>query len=121
MNTNHGLEYLLDLDGQILVQEGGYWVKINVRKLARATKECPHGIKYSLSLHDHHGRRRLGFDNAHPIKSKKSGRYYGRSIAYDHKHLNAKDKGVPYVFESAEQLLADFFEEVDKILSRMTS
>ena len=25
-------------------------------------------------------------------------------------------KGVPYVFESAQQLLADFFREVDKVL-----
>jgi hypothetical protein len=43
----------------------------------------------------------------------------GRNIVYDHKHLNPSDKGTPYAFESAEQLLADFFREVDKIISRM--
>jgi hypothetical protein len=30
--------------------------------------------------------------------------------------MNPGDKGVPYVFESAEQLITDFFTEVDKAL-----
>jgi len=58
----------------------------------------------------------LGFDNAHPVITRKRGRFRGRSIIYDHKHMNPTDKGVPYVFESAEQLLVDFFAEVDKVL-----
>jgi hypothetical protein len=53
------------------------------------------------------------------IKTQKRGRFIGRNIVYDHKHLNPSDKGTPYAFESAEQLLADFFREVDKIISRM--
>jgi hypothetical protein len=33
--------------------------------------------------------------------------------------MGPDDEGVPYVFESAEQLLADFFTEVDKVLNGM--
>ena len=58
----------------------------------------------------------MGFDNAHQIKTRKKGRFVGRSIVYDHKHMNPSDKGVSYVFESAEQLITDFFTEVDKVL-----
>ena len=63
--------------------------------------------------------RLLGFDNAHLIKARKRGRFSGRTIAYDHKHMSPDDEGVPYVFESAEQLLTDFFTEVDKVLKGM--
>lgn len=116
MSKDKGLDYLLDLDGEILAQDGGYWIKIEVRRLDRATKECPHRVKYSLTLHNRYGKRVMGFDNAHAIRTRKRGRYKGRSVAYDHKHANPKDKGVPYVFESAEQLITDFFTEADKYL-----
>jgi len=33
-----------------------------------------------------------------------------------HKHRHASDKGVPYGFSNAHQLLADFFTEVDIVL-----
>jgi len=84
-----------------------------------APKEYPHRVKYSLTLHDRYGKRLLGFDNAHLIKTRKRGRFIGRAVAYDHKHMGPDDEGVPYVFESAEQLLADFFTEVDKVLNGM--
>lgn len=116
MSNDKGLDYLLDLDGQILAQDGGYWAKIEARQLEQATRQCPHRIRYCLTLHDRYGKRVMGFDNAHAIKTKKRGRFRGRHIVYDHKHTNPADKGTPYVFESAEQLLADFFMEVDKIL-----
>ena len=38
---------------------------------------------------------------------------------YDHKHRRIADKGVPYEFKDAHQLLADFFEEVDRVLKEM--
>ena len=116
MSKFHGLEYLLGLDGEVLAQDGGCWIKIKARKLVHKTAECPHGIKYCLTLHNQYGKRLLGFDNAHLIKTKEKGRFVGRSIVYDHKHLGPGDIGVPYVFESAEQLLIDFFAEVDKVL-----
>jgi hypothetical protein len=87
--------------------------------IEKATREYPHCVKYSLTLHDRYGKRLLGFDNAHPIKTTKRGRFTGRCIAYDHRHMNPGDKGVPYIFESAEQLLVDFFNEVDKVLKEI--
>ena len=83
---DRGLEYLLDLNGEILVQEDRSWIKIEERRLGKPTRECPHGIKYSLTLHNSAGERVLGFDNAHPVKTKKKGRFFGRQIVYDHKH-----------------------------------
>lgn len=41
MSTDKGLDYLLDLDGQILAQEDGSWIKIEARLLDEPTKECP--------------------------------------------------------------------------------
>ena len=119
MSKDKGLDYLLDLDGEILAQDYECWVKIEARKLGKATKECPHRVKYCLTLHDRYGKRLLGFDNAHLIKARKRGRFIGRTVAYDHKHMGPDDEGVPYVFESAEQLLTDFFIEVDKVLRKM--
>lgn len=37
----------------------------------------------------------------------------------DHIHRHAKDKGVPYEFKDAEQLLMDFFAHVDRILAEV--
>jgi hypothetical protein len=33
--------------------------------------------------------------------------------------MGPDDKGVPYFFESADQLLTDFFTEVDNVLREM--
>jgi hypothetical protein len=49
-----GLDTLLDLDGSILEQEGGYWIKIEVRRVPMS-RHAPHGISYSLTLHDKYG------------------------------------------------------------------
>ncbi len=38
------------------------------------------------------------------------------STEYDHKHRSSRDKGVPYLFESAQRLLEDFFAEVDRVI-----
>jgi hypothetical protein len=37
-------------------------------------------------------------------------------VTYDHSHRHRSDKGVPYEFQNAHQLLTDFFESVDRIL-----
>ena len=116
MSKDHGLDHLLALDGEILAQDKGYWVKIEARKLPNPTEACPHSIRYCLTLHDRYGQRVPGFDNAHLIVTRKRGRFSGRCVVYDHKHTHPGDKGTPYVFESAEQLLDDFFTEVDKVL-----
>lgn len=54
-----GLDTLLDLDGSILEQEGGYRIKIQVWRIPPSV-DAQHGIRYSLSLHDKYGTRVLG-------------------------------------------------------------
>jgi len=109
---DHGLDTLLDLDGERILLEDGSWVKFEVR-LVKASPERPHGIHYSLTDHDPQNRRILGFDNAHAVQPARRG-YRGRRAEYDHQNAHPKDKGEPYDFESAEQLLADFWRAVDK-------
>lgn len=115
-----GLENLLALDGTEYTEENGYWYKIEA-SLVIPSKERPHGIRYSLTLHDNYNQRILGFDNAHGIKAKKSGKYSGHIIKYDHVHTSIKDKGTPYEFESATQLLCDFFTEVNSIIHNLNN
>jgi len=62
----------------------------------------------------------MGFDNAHAVKSRKRGKFKGRIVAYDHQHKSAIDKGTSYVFASAQQLLEDFFTEVNRILKEVS-
>jgi hypothetical protein len=116
-----GLDYLLGLDGEIQVQnDEGYWVKFEVSRVV-ATPERPHGIRYSLTLHDPDGNRLMGFDNAHggmkPAGSKFKN--VGRKFAFDHLHRHATDEGVLYEFDSAYKLVEDFYIEVDRVLKEI--
>ncbi len=110
-----GLETLLELDGNVLEQEGGYWIKMQARQIP-ASEHAPHAIQYSLTLHDRYGTRVLGYDNAHAVKPPKNFRFAGQRLPYDHRHRTSSDKGVPYAFESAQRLLEDFFSEVDRVI-----
>lgn len=112
------IDTLLDLHGSILDQGGGYWIKIEAWRV-EASAEIPHGIRYSLTLHEPYGRRVLGYDNAHAVKPPKKFKYAGRIRAYDHRHRHGSDQGVPYEFINAQQLLSDFFADVDRILSQI--
>lgn len=109
------VETLLDLDGSILDQGGGYWIKIEARRV-QPSPAIPHGVAYCLTLHEPYGTRILGFDNAHAVKPPKKFKYAGRILTRDHQHRHARDKGVPYEYTSAHQLLQDFFAAVDRIL-----
>ena len=40
-------------------------------------------------------------------------------MPFDHMHRHVSDKGVPYGFESAFQLLEDFFKDVDSVLKEV--
>lgn len=114
MSKDGALLYLLDLDGEILVQEGGYWVKIEART-CEVSPQVPHGISYSLTLHDRYGQRVLGFDNAHaPPKGRKG--CYVRRVEYDHWHPDGLTIEA-YEFTDAGKLLEDFFAAVDRILT----
>jgi hypothetical protein len=82
--TNFDIEYLLNLNGEIFPMENGCWSKFEAYQ-AEPNKHIPHGIRYSLSLHDKHNTRVLGFDNAHAIKPKKK-KYGARKVTWDHEH-----------------------------------
>jgi hypothetical protein len=112
-----GLEFLLSLDGDIQVQDDGeHWIKIEAKRVD-ATPDRPHGIKYSLTLHGVDGERLIGFDNAHAVPPTGSDfKHAGKKYPFDHQHRHAKDKGVLYEFDTAYQLLSDFYAEVDKVL-----
>lgn len=106
------LETLLDLDGEIFPMENGYWTKFEATRIARS-QHAPHGIKYSLTLHDRNGMRILGFDNAHAFKPKRK-KHGSRKTTWDHKHKRSIVS--PYELESASQLLKDFWTEVYRVI-----
>lgn len=118
MRADPGIATLVELHEQIIDQGSGYWVKIEAWQVA-VTQDIPHGIRYSLTLHEPHGKRILGYDNAHAVKPTQKFKYVGVRLPYDHKHRHASDKGVPYEFSDAHQLLADFFTEVDRVLTEI--
>lgn len=112
------IETLLDLNGSVLDQEKGYWIKLEAWRV-EVSPQIPHGVRYSLTLHEPYGKRILGYDNAHAVKPPKKFKYAGRVLTYDHMHRHATDKGVPYEFKDAEQLLTDFFAHVDQTLAEV--
>ena len=119
MKSDPGLDLLLELNGTEYTEENGYWYKIEAFRVD-PSKEVPHGIRYNLTLHNRSNHRIMGFDNAHGVKSKRRGKYKGRIVAYDHMHKSASDKGIPYAFSSAQQLIEDFFNEVNRILEEVS-
>ena len=68
----------------------------------------------AVPLHEPDGVRLLGFDNAHTVPHT-GGRYVKPKVNADHWHRSSNDEGRPYAFISAEQLLEDFFTEVERI------
>ena len=111
---DRGLDALMELDGQILVvhSAGKHWVKFIVKKVD-PSPERPHGLSYSLTLHDETGARLVGFDNAHPV-STGSGPGKMTLKQHDHKHRIRMVK--PYGYTDAVSLVTDFWAEVDKVL-----
>lgn len=105
---------LLDLNGQSYWIKR-YWVKIEAQKVTK-DQHRPHGIKYSLTLHDRNNTRILGYDNAHAVKKRgrKPKKYSGRIVTYDHIHRELKVER--YLFESASQMLSDFWDDVNRIV-----
>ncbi len=64
--------------------------------LPEADEERPHGIKYRL-YYGRDGKRLVGYDNER-----------GKG---DHKHVG--DKEMPYQFGSIEQLISDFWNDIE--------
>jgi len=119
MQTDSGIETLLDLNENIIQQEHGYWVEIHTWRV-EPSNLIPHGIRYALTLHQQNGARVMGYDNAHGVKPSSKFKFAGQVLPYDHKHRNISDKGVPYEFVDAYQLLQDFFADVDRIVQEYT-
>ncbi|MCF7821468.1 MAG: DUF6516 family protein [Mariprofundaceae bacterium] len=112
MKDDTGLETLLSLDSEIFPMDNGYWTKFEVKKVGRSDR-VPHGVRYSLTLHDRSNRRVFGIDNAHGFKPKRK-RFGAAKTTWDHQHV--KEKVLPYEFESPESLLEDFWNEVERII-----
>jgi hypothetical protein len=114
MERDPSLDALLALDGEVFVidPESGFWVQFRARRVP-VTEAKPHGIDYSLTLHDRDGERLAGFDNAHSVapRAGPSGRKRG---AFDHKHRMSTAR--PYDYSDAATLLEDFWAEVDAVL-----
>lgn len=108
----------MELDGVIIEQRFGYWVKIEAQRV-QVSRDIPHGVRYSLTLHGPYNKRIMGYDNAHAVKPPRKFKFAGRRLPYDHRHRHISDKGTPYTFTNAYQLLADFFEEVDRVLQEV--
>lgn len=114
MKRDPSLDTLLLLDGETFASDkaGKLWVKFDVKSVDVSVQR-PHGVKYSLTLHDENGERILGFDNAHPIKEG-TGPGAQTRIEYDHKHKGERIRF--YLYTDASALLSDFWIEVELIL-----
>jgi Family of unknown function (DUF6516) len=115
LKRDTAIDALLDLHGSIIDQGAGYWIKLEAWRVD-ACLSVPHGIRYSLTLHEPHGTRILGYDNAHGVKPPSKFKYAGRILSHDHKHRHVSDKGVHYEFKDAQALINDFFRDVDSVL-----
>ncbi len=93
--------------------DNGYWVKFEARRVATST-QLPHGIRYSLTLHNRDNKRVLGFDNAHAIKPARK-QFGARKTTWDHKHR--RDDIASYEFETPGQLLEDFWREAERVMA----
>jgi hypothetical protein len=104
----------LAFDGRVHHLEKGYWLKFEIARV-EATPERPHGLRYAFTLHDPDGKRLVGFDNAHSARPLGS-QFRPSPAEHDHWHRSGDDAGRPYVFTTADQLLADFFAEARRVL-----
>lgn len=111
--VDFGLELLLDYDGRIEHLPGGYYLKFEIKRVEESNAR-PHGLSYSFTLHDPRNKRLMGFDNAHRVKP--LGRSGKKQVEYDHRHRTADDKGRPYTFVDAAQLLKDFYDDAQRTL-----
>ena len=102
------IENLLNLNGETFPMDNDYWVKFEAIRV-NASVKIPHGVRYSLTLHNRHNQRVIGYDNAHSFKSKK--KYGAKKETYD--HIHKKMDTVAYEFESASQLMEDFWKSAE--------
>lgn len=109
------LEMLLGLDGSSFEAAEGYVVEFMARR-TEYTPERPHGISYALVFRPQSGAPYIKFDNAHAVE-RPGGKFVKASAAYDHWHRTENDPGRPYAFNTASQLLEDFWNEVRRVMN----
>jgi Family of unknown function (DUF6516) len=85
------------IESQKLVLDDGAIIQIRVWRLPAATRERPHGLKYSL-FYGRPGERIIGYDNE-----------TGKG---DHRHY--RDREETYRFTNYETLIRDFMNDVRK-------
>jgi hypothetical protein len=107
-----GLSYLLDMDGWVSEVGGGFLIRARVHR-TEASDSAPHGISYSLTLHEPGGQRVIGYDNAHSFV-KKRGMKRITGLTRDHRHYRNLTEAYP--FTSAARLLEDFWADVERFL-----
>lgn len=112
---DHTLEFLLAFDGRVHHYADGYFIKFEIKRV-KESRERPHGLRYSFTLHGPDGTRLIGFDNAHTVPALGS-KYKKRAEAADHWHRTETDPGRPYEYVNAEKLLDDFSAEVERVLA----
>ena len=109
------LKNLLNLHGYTGEVGSGYWVSMKAF-FVPSHKGQPHGLNYTLTLHTPGDSRLVGYDNAHEPKlySGPASRSRRRLLCWDHRHW----RGMTYAYDfvSAERLVADFWDDVDKML-----
>ena len=105
MDRDYMLEYLLSLDDSFIDMEDDWEVHVRAHQIP-STRQRPHGLRYSLTLHNTLGERVLGYDNAHFARDGK------RQGTFDHIHRGSRVRHYQYV--DAEALLADFLKDVDQ-------
>jgi hypothetical protein len=115
ISDDHTTEFLLGFNGRVHYLAQGYWLKFEARRI-EPTAERPHGLRYSLTLHDPNGDRLVGFDNAHGVPPQGS-RFRKPDVEHDHWHRTGDDQGRPYRFTTISQLLDDFETEVRRVLA----
>jgi hypothetical protein len=112
-----GLSYFLDLHLSRIGYDNGYWVAIRAARV-EPDEGRPHGLRYSLTLHDENGDRILGYDNSHRVDAATGpARKSRRPTTLDHIDRRG-GKSAPYRFTTPFKLLEDFFAAVDDILRK---
>ncbi len=120
LKTDPGIENLLALNGTVIEAdlELQYFTLFPASRV-EVTDGRPHGIKYSLTLHDRKNRRLIGFDNAHSIIDRRKGKFsrHRKLTKWGHEHLyRGAQKIIPYEFKTAEQLMSDFWAAVNEVI-----
>ncbi len=112
-----GWDYVLDLHRQKIGYDNGYWVTIRAIKV-EPDEGRPHGLQYSLTLHDGNDDRILGYDNSHGADvASGPGKRSKRPRPYDHIDRRGK-RSVPCEFTTPFKLVEDFFADVEQILRK---